>query len=119
MHYVIITVVILLIIYFALLPSSKEHFGIYKQYCNGCGYKNRRGCMNCTNCGYCITNEGRGECVPGDSNGPYFRYDCAQWEYGDPYYYYYPFRYMTPALSVRSVYPYYRWRENSRYGYYH
>jgi hypothetical protein len=71
-----------------------DYYGYNKRYCPSCGWRSRYSCSNCTNCGYCITASGFGECVPGDSSGPYFRDDCFLWQYGDPYYY-----------NTSSVYP--------------
>ena len=68
----------------------------YKKYCPECGYKSRKRCGKCSNCGVCTTRRGQSSCIPGGPKGPYFRDDCAIWEYGqtvDPYhhgYYYYP-----------------------------
>lgn len=80
-----------------------ENFTIYSypKYCTNCGSNNRRNCNNCTNCGYCITPNGRGECVPGDSNGPYFREDCIGYEH------------TSPRYNIGRVYPY--WRRDGYY----
>jgi len=83
--------------------------GYYKKYCPSCGWRSRYACSKCTNCGYCVTASGYGECVPGDSSGPYFRNDCMYWEYGDPYEYY-PYSHIYPIVSIRSNYPTVRWR---------
>ncbi len=83
------------------------NYGYYKRYCPSVGWRSRYSCAKCVNAGYCITPNGTGECVPGDSSGPYFRRDCQYWEYGDPYYYI-PFN-ILPTVSVRSIYPYYRY----------
>ena len=45
-------------------------FYYHKKYCPDCGYKNRRRCRKCINCGFCWTYDGRGECVPGDEPDP-------------------------------------------------
>lgn len=80
----------------------------FKKYCGGCGYFNRRECSSCTNCGYCTTIDGNGECVPGDNFGPYFRKDCADWEYTDPYRRH-PSTHKYPNIRNANVYPYYTW----------
>lgn len=67
--------------------GTRENFTLldyYPGYCRSCGWKSRAACSNCTNCGYCVTADGRGECVSGDQNGPYFRQDCARYEYNNP-----------------------------------
>ena len=93
------------------------YYGYYKKYCPSCGWRSRYSCSKCTNCGYCITPSGYGECVPGDSSGPYFRSDCAYWEYSDPYYNY-PYSHIYPIVQAKSIYPYYRWDlRKGRWGY--
>jgi hypothetical protein len=54
-------------------------------YCDDCGYRSRWECSDCIDCGYCISEYGDGECVSGNEDGPFFRSDCAIWEYGKPY----------------------------------
>lgn len=121
MNKVIIFIFILIIVIIFLttptickkLDFNKEgfytYYGYYKKYCPSCGWRSRYSCSKCTNCGYCITPNGYGECVPGDSSGPYFREDCYHWEYGDPYYYY-PYSHIFPAVKVKNIYPYHRWK---------
>jgi len=109
--------VILLYTVITMTTGTKEGFRphfYYKRYCPDCGYKNRRKCKNCANCGYCWTYDGRGDCVPGDRHGPYFRADCHAWEYGrehDPYYfgyYFYPKYYAHRGNAYYNKPPYYR-----------
>jgi hypothetical protein len=74
-----------------VLYNNKESFYLFPtkrpyRYCKDCGYKNRSSCSDCTNCGYCISSSGYGECTPGDQNGPYFRKDCMTWKYREPRY---------------------------------
>lgn len=86
------------------------YYGYYKKYCPSCGWRSRYSCAKCTNCGYCIDKNGYGQCVPGDSSGPYFHGDkCSYWEFGSPNYQY-PFSNVYPTVKIRSQYPYYRWR---------
>ena len=91
-YYLIILLLIALFVYwYTNSEQNQENFIPYFGYCGGCGYKNRGNCRNCLDCGFCINYNGYGECVPGDSSGPYFRSDCASWEYGRP----------TPILHPR------------------
>ena len=77
-----------LILYNPQQQTTQEGFdGYYKKYCPSCGTKDKHSCGTCVNCGFCITVDGYGECVPGNNQGPFFRSDCAVWEYGNPYYY--------------------------------
>lgn len=60
-------------------------------YCQSCNKRSHYACSKCDNCGFCITREGRGDCVQGDMYGPYFRRDCVIWDYNkSPSYSYYP-----------------------------
>lgn len=86
------------------------YYNDYPRYCTHCGGKGRYSCNNCVNCGYCITPNGTGECVSGDSNGPHFRKDCVAYEHNSNGYRIYkrsPYRYLTGL-------PYFR-----QDGYYH
>lgn len=93
--------------------DKKEGFSVhdmyYKRYCGGCGRRSRLGCSKCTNCGFCVTSDGRGSCVSGDAHGPYFREDCAIWEYGEPYQM--AQHRIRPFHPIRrhNIYPYFNW----------
>lgn len=79
-------------------------FGSYpQQYCSSCGYLGRGECNNCVNCGYSINASGYGQCIPGDSNGPYFSLDTMIWEYNRPYIY--PSRGIYPIVKSKPIYP--------------
>lgn len=87
---------------------SNYYYPFYSKYCSSCGWKSRYSCSNCINCGYCITPYGYGECVPGDSKGPYFREDCLAWEYAPFPFYHRPFVYFVHPYMY---YPYkYRYK---------
>ena len=69
---------------FWFLPQTK-----FPSYCKDCGYKNKWQCKNCLNCGWILTQNGYGECVPGDEYGPLFNSDYIAYDYGrsfNPYY---------------------------------
>ena len=74
----------------------------YKKYCSHCGYKSKRSCAKCVNCGICVTPNGYSECLPGDSSGPYFRNDCIYWNYGRSYY---PYNHIEPVIKRYSRRP--------------
>lgn len=78
----LILLVILLVGIIFLVNKSEGFDPYYKRYCPSCGWRSRGSCSKCTNCGYCINKYGIGSCVPGDSQGPYYRRDCKYWEYG-------------------------------------
>lgn len=113
LFFILIIVLVILSLSFPTKCFNKEHFdtyyGYYKQFCPTCGWRSRSSCGKCTNCGVCVKEDGSAECVPGDSNGPYFDADCIAWEYGDPYYYY-PYSHIYPVVKIRSIYPFDRWK---------
>lgn len=83
---------VLLILILLIMNNNNivESFG-YNSYCN------------CTRCGYCVSDKGNGECVPGDIRGPYFRDDCIYWEYNPFYKRRYVFPYYYPFLMLRYI----------------
>lgn len=94
--------------------NTVEKFIVYSypKYCSDCSNLSKYACTNCNNCGYCITLDGNGECVQGDSDGPYFRDDCVVYTYKDQNYkanIVYPYVFLS-----LSQYPYW-----SRDGYYY
>lgn len=110
--------IVLLIVCIILLsiPTSciiQEHFanvlsGNYKEMCPSCYSKNPRSCMTCLNCGVGITSKGKIVCVPGDSNGPYFREpDVKYYAYGKQWR-----DKIMPQTQVASIYPYNIWHED-------
>lgn len=84
--------------------------GYYKKYCPSCGWRSRASCSNCTNCGYCIKSDGTAECVPGSSEGPYYRNDCMYYEFNSPTFYY-PYSNIYPIVQIRSNYPRYKYTQ--------
>lgn len=64
--------------------------------CPNCGKRDKLQCFECKTCGWCLTPNGYGECVPGDLNGPYFRQDCLAWQSGSP------ITYNHPLISYRQ-----------------
>ena len=105
---ILIILIIVLIISFLLIKFFNIKLIENFSYCENCGYKSRFKCNNCVNCGYCISVHGLGECVPGDQRGPYFREDCAVWEYQIPTLYY-PSYYTNPYLKYYN-FPRYTWK---------
>lgn len=84
------------------------YFGM--SYCDKCGDKGEFTCGNCSNCGFCISQFGSGECVPGDQYGPYFREDCIDWRYMkpgaipqySPYHMFFPSRWTSYYNQMRT-----------------
>jgi hypothetical protein len=95
-------------------PAQTEgfdtYYGYYKRYCPTCGWRSRASCSKCLNCGWSINAAGQGQCVPGDSSGPYYTDDTMYWEYGNDNNFYYPYSHIYPVVKVRSIYPYYNYK---------
>ena len=72
----VVIFVMILILCLTYMYSDTEYF---KADCANCGYNDVDLCMNCSNCGVCITGSGEKTCVPGMKNGPVFRSDCKDW----------------------------------------
>lgn len=51
---------------------------------DNCYELNEQQCLNCSNCGLCEKGNVR-TCIPGDSDGPYFKTGCEKWIYRDFY----------------------------------
>lgn len=41
-------------------------------------------CLNYSNCGLCYKDD-KAQCIPGDTQGPFFKEDCEQWEHTNYY----------------------------------
>lgn len=81
-----LTITILFIIYILIYSQPLHQEGFYgnlpgPRYCGDCNQiGNINKCMSCNNCGWCTDPNGRGTCVLGDQNGPYFA-DCINYAY--------------------------------------
>lgn len=116
----ILAILILALLIIAVINNAKlltnsdikegfyTYYGYYKKYCPSCGWRSRQNCSKCTNCGYCITASGHGECVPGDSSGPYYRNDCMYYEYNSPDNIH-PYSHIYNNIDARDVHPPRRW----------
>ena len=88
-----------------------DYYGYYKKYCPSCGHRGKRSCGKCTNCILAYTANGHSECIPGNSQGPFFRDDILYYEYGDAETYYNGAN-VYPIVQMRNVKPYTRWNLN-------
>ena len=86
---------ILIVLTFVLLIMStitQEHnnkvegfiFNANMESNNDCYNLPHEACVNCENCGVCISRDGDVKCVPGDINGPFFESDCKYWISKEP-----------------------------------
>ncbi len=79
----IILFLIIIIIYF----SNKESFGrISGKWCINCNKKSYGQCMDCFNCGFCVTDKNKGYCTPGTVFGPTnLKEKCQRWIHNDDF----------------------------------
>lgn len=81
-----LTISTLFIIYILVYSQPIYQEGFYgnfpgPKYCGDCNQIwDVNKCMSCNNCGWCVDPNGRGTCVLGDQNGPFFA-DCVKYMY--------------------------------------
>lgn len=112
--------ILVLMVILSSIPIKEGYhnfFGYSKQYCPSCGWRSMKSCKDCINCGICTTANGVSSCSLGDQSGPYYRNDCAYWDYGNQYNYYQN-AIAYPVVTTRDRYPYNRWGKNRPYGFY-
>lgn len=93
MNLLIIMIICLMLIYwFRETRIEVEGFSISP--CPNCGQKDKLQCFQCDSCGWGWNDQGYGQCLPGNEQGPYFAKDIVKWEYTpdpiDNYKYYLP-----------------------------
>ena len=90
---------------------------------SNCYNKDLNTCNNYTNCGLCLTKNGKPICLPGDIDGPFFSEKCDEWKYigeynnirclddkkyknniYDPWNKYYPVLYDTKYPSPKGIF---------------
>jgi hypothetical protein len=86
----------------------------FKNYCSDCGFRTRYSCAKCTNCGYSIDAGGVGQCLPGDSSGPFFDTGNTMFYQFDSPYFYYPYSDLYPVIKSRSIYPFDRFKHKEQ-----
>ena len=52
---------------------------ISEKSCPDCYTLSNESCVDCDNCGVCISKKGEVKCMPGDMRGPYFESNCKYW----------------------------------------
>lgn len=85
------------------VEGFRTYYGYFKQYCPSCGQRSKESCMSCLNCGLCYKN-GRAECQPGSSEGPWSSSDCDKWVYGDTNVFY-PNSSVYPVALTKKFWP--------------
>jgi hypothetical protein len=85
MKYLIVLVLIVLFIIYKYFNT--ENFGrISGKWCIDCNKKSFGQCMDCFNCGFCLTESNKGYCTSGTVFGPKDKSDkCLRWIHNDDY----------------------------------
>lgn len=104
--YLIILVIFCIGLILCLCWKKDELEGFIPGPCPNCGQRTKLQCTECSSCGWCLTPNGYGECVPGNKNGPYFRQDCLDWQYIPRNIY------RTPRPIPVYKRPFWRWRRS-------
>ena len=78
---ILLTICVLFLIY------NQEHYGrIHGKWCEKCNKKTFGQCMDCFNCGFCLTGADSGYCTSGTYMGPSVRdKTCKRWIHNDEY----------------------------------
>lgn len=50
-------------------------------FCQNCRTLDAKSCADCPNCGICTDPFGNKTCEQGDEIGPYFKDNCAEWDF--------------------------------------
>jgi hypothetical protein len=76
-----------LVLVFLWNYNQTEHFNEQTgRFCSSCREKTYNQCLDCFNCGWCVSSDGSGRCLGSDiANGPYNNEKCAQLYQGDPW----------------------------------
>ena len=84
----LIQVLVIIIIFILIYKlSSTENFGrISGKWCDDCTKKSFGQCMDCFNCGFCLTESNKGYCTKGTVFGPNKMSEkCNRWIHNDDY----------------------------------
>ena len=104
----IILIIVLILIILIFYMKKDEGFD-YETQCLSCDNKSYHQCLNCQDCGVCVTEFGDMYCAKGDKDGPFEKKDCYKWFYGNIYPQYY-YRYYDGSLlkfkNDARFYPY-------------
>ena len=106
-YWLFIIWILVIIIIFITTPKkcmNEDFINIKYNFCPECGKLGQFRCNNCANCGYSISSSGKGECVPGDLAGPYFRDDSILWRSGANF----PYEHVFPVTSLEFIPTYWR-----------
>ncbi len=85
---IILLLVVLFVIYKLLFASQDlENFNrTTGKWCDNCEKKSFGQCLDCFNCGFCVTESGKGYCTKGNVFGPYDNNEnCVRWIHNDEF----------------------------------
>lgn len=83
----ILLILALFIVYKIYTYNYLENFNrTHGKWCENCEKKSFGQCLDCFNCGFCITESGKGYCTKGNVFGPYdFNEKCKRWVHNDEF----------------------------------
>lgn len=112
-----IILIIVLIVIILIFNMRKDEAFDYHTKCLSCNNKSYYQCLNCEDCGVCVTEFGDMYCKKGDKYGPYEGDNCYKWFYGNIYPQYY-YRYYDGSLlkfnNDAKFYPYLKWIDDKK-----
>jgi hypothetical protein len=85
---IILFIIILITIYkFYDIYLNTENFNrTHGKWCENCKEKSFGQCLDCFNCGFCITESGKGYCTKGNVFGPKDSSEkCKRWIHNDEF----------------------------------
>ena len=85
---IIIFLIILFIIYkiFDVCDNQEDFNRTTGKWCENCGTKSFGQCLDCFNCGFCVSGSGKGYCTKGNVFGPQeIQEDCTRWIHNDEF----------------------------------
>ena len=85
---IILLIIVLFVVYkLYSIYYNKENFNrTHGKWCVDCNKKSFGQCLDCLNCGFCITSSGKGYCTKGNVFGPNDSNEkCKRWIHNDEF----------------------------------
>ena len=85
------------------IEGFHTYYSYFKNYCPSTSWRSQESCAKCTNGGWCVKG-GKGQCVAGSMDGPFFSEDCDEYTYGDTNIFY-PNSSVYPVALTKTFFP--------------
>ncbi len=84
---IILLFIVLFLIYKILNNNEEENFiRSSGKWCDNCEKKSFGQCLDCYNCGFCVSDYGKGYCTKGNVYGPESnKENCSRWIHSDEF----------------------------------